>query len=79
MAGNPCDDRLLPRRRKHLAEGAALALVPMVEAGEGFGERAGVKSRTLSIVWPGLLANPGPTSKESENLWAQRVKEAVCR
>lgn len=36
-------------------------------------------NRTLSIVCPGLLANPGPTSKKSNNLSAQRVKASAYR
>lgn len=36
-------------------------------------------NRTLSNVCPGLLANPGPTSKKSDNLPAQRVKASAYR
>lgn len=53
-----------------------LLLLPvlLVEAGEG-----GRVNRTPSIVCPGLLANPGPTSKKSNNLSAQRVKASAYR
>lgn len=61
--------------RKHLAEGATL--VSTVEAGEGVGERTGVRLQALSVICQGLLANPGHTSWKSENLQAQRVKETV--
>lgn len=68
----------MANRGKHLAEGATIARVPIVEAGEGVGERTGARLRTLSMVCPGQWLIPGPTSKESENLQVQRVKEAFC-
>lgn len=69
MVGNFCDDRLLLRRRKYLVEGVVFVFVFMVEVGEGFGERVGVKSRILSIVWLGFLVNFGFIFKELENFW----------
>lgn len=56
-----------PCRGKHLAEGATLVLVPIVEAGEGVGAR--------QLLGPGLLANSGPTCKESENLRLKGLKK----
>lgn len=62
------------KRRKHLAEGATLA-VSTVEAGEGDGEKTGARPRALGIVCQGLLVNLGSPPSTQQTFRPKRVNE----